>query len=225
MMRTPGVKCGVRRELNPMGNGNILKLHLKALTKAFGPRIICREAEIALATGESLAIVGPNGSGKSTIVKMIAGLMRPDEGTIAHRLGDKVAPQAEWHRHIGLVSPELSLYEELSGLENLEFGNRVGGWGKTSAECESVLDEVGLGGRGGDLVATYSSGMKQRLKYAAAFLKDPALLLLDEPTANLDEEGTALIWRAVEKRNVALVIATNIPGEAERAQSRFVAGQ
>jgi heme exporter protein A len=201
------------------------RLNGARLSKAFGRRIICREAEIALVTGESLAIVGPNGSGKSTIVKMIAGLMRPDSGTITHRLRDKDIPPAEWHRHIGLVSPELSLYEELSGLENLEFSNRVGGWGKAAADCEAVLGEVGLGGRGGDLVATYSSGMKQRLKYAAAFLKNPALLLLDEPTANLDEEGTALIWSAVDKRTVALVIATNIPEEAERAQSRFVAGK
>jgi len=200
-------------------------LGIEGLSKAFGKRVICRGAEIRLATGESLAVVGPNGSGKSTLVRMIAGLLRPDSGTISHSFGSEVLKRETWHQHIGLVSPELALYEELSGFENLDFGNRVGGWGKTSEEYAAVLEEVGLGGRGGDLVSTYSSGMKQRLKYAAAFLKNPALLLLDEPTANLDEDGVKRVWASLARRQLALIIATNEPQEAERAQSRFVVGQ
>ena len=200
-------------------------LRIEGLAKAFGKRVICREATIRLATGESLAVVGPNGSGKSTLVRMIAGLLRPDGGTITHSIGSEIVRREIWHRHIGLVSPELALYEELTGFENLDFGNRVGGWGKTSEEYAAVLEEVGLGGRGGDLVSTYSSGMKQRLKYAAAFLKNPALLLLDEPTANLDEGGVARVWASLARRQLALIIATNEPQEAERAQSRFVAGR
>ena len=200
-------------------------LTIEGLSKAFGKRVICREAGIRLATGESLAVVGPNGSGKSTVVRMIAGLLRPDTGTITHSLGPDVVKRELWHRHIGLVSPELALYEELTGLENLDFGNRVGAWGKATEEYTAVLEEVGLGGRGGDLVSTYSSGMKQRLKYAAAFLKDPALLLLDEPTANLDEDGIARVWASLARRQLALIIATNEPQEAERAQSRFVVGR
>jgi len=199
-------------------------LIVEGLNKAFGRRIICREANLTLETGHSLAVVGPNGSGKSTMVRMMAGLTRSDSGTIAHAFGHDTIEQAQWHRHISLVSPELALYEELSGLENLEFANRVGGWGKSPADYKSVLDEVGLAGRGQDIVGTYSSGMKQRLKYAAAFLKDPALLLLDEPTANLDEDGGARVWAALERRSVALVIATNEPEEAERGESRFTVG-
>jgi heme exporter protein A len=195
------------------------------ISKAFGKRVICREANIQLGTGESLAVVGPNGSGKSTLVKIIAGLMRADSGTITHTIGDKAVAPREWYRHIGLVSPELALYEELTGFENLDFANCVGGWGKSADDYAAVLDEVGLEGRGGDLVATYSSGMKQRLKYAAAFLKEPLLLLLDEPTANLDEDGVARVWASLARRQLALIIATNEPQEAERAQSRFVAGQ
>jgi heme exporter protein A len=195
------------------------------LSKAFGKRIICKDANIQLGTGASLAVVGPNGSGKSTLVKIVAGLMRADSGTITYTLGDSTVEPREWHQHLGLVSPELALYEELTGSENLEFADRVGGWGKSPDDYAAVLDEVGLGGRGKDMVSTYSSGMKQRLKYAAAFLKDPALLLLDEPTANLDEEGVARVWASLERRTVALIIATNEPREAERAQSRFVVGQ
>jgi heme exporter protein A len=200
-------------------------LTIDGLTKAFGKRIICREASLTLGTGHSLAVVGPNGSGKSTMVRMIAGLTRADSGTITHAFADDAVEQGLWHRHISLVSPELALYEELSGFENLEFANRVGGWGKSHDDYRAVLDEVGLVGRGDDIVGTYSSGMKQRLKYAAAFLKDPALLLLDEPTANLDEDGGARVWAALERRSVALVIATNEPEEAERGESRFTVGE
>ncbi|MBI5866872.1 MAG: ABC transporter ATP-binding protein [candidate division Zixibacteria bacterium] len=200
-------------------------LQIEGLSKSFGKRVICRGADLRLATSESLAVVGPNGSGKSTLVKIIAGLMRPDAGAITHSFDSTEVERAVWHRHIGLVSPELALYEELSGSENLDFGNRVGGWGKSAADYTAVLDEVGLGGRGHDLVSTYSSGMKQRLKYAAAFLKDPALLILDEPTANLDEDGVARVWSSLARRTLALIIATNEPSEAERAQSRFVVGR
>ncbi len=199
-------------------------LHLSDLNKSFGRRIICREATLTLATGQSLAIVGPNGSGKSTMVRMIAGLTRADSGEIKHEFDNVEVAPGEWHRHISLVSPELALYEELSGVENLTFGNRVGGWGKSPEEYTALLDEVGLAGRGNDIVGTYSSGMKQRLKYAVAFLKDPALLLLDEPTANLDEDGIARVWASLERRNVALIIATNEPEEAERGESRFTVG-
>ncbi|GAB4325541.1 MAG: heme ABC exporter ATP-binding protein CcmA [Candidatus Zixiibacteriota bacterium] len=199
-------------------------LRLSDLNKSFGRRVICRGASLTLETGQSLAIVGPNGSGKSTMVRMIAGLTRADSGTITHRFDHHDVAPGDWHRHIGLVSPELALYEELSGFENLDFGNRVGGWGKPADQYSALLDEVGLGGRGRDIVGTYSSGMKQRLKYAVAFLKDPALLLLDEPTANLDEDGAARVWASIEKRNLALVIATNEPEEAERGERRFIVG-
>lgn len=200
-------------------------LTISGLRKAFGRRVICDGGNLTLETGQAVAIVGPNGSGKSTMVRMIAGLTRPDAGKIVHTVdGTEIAP-AEWHNHIGLVSPELALYEELSGFENLEFANHVGGWGKSRATYETMLDEVGLAGRGHDIVGAYSSGMKQRLKYAVALLKEPAILMLDEPTANLDVDGTARVWAALEHRRVALIIATNEPEEAERAQSRFVVGE
>lgn len=195
------------------------------LSKAFGQRVICRDAEFGLRSGESLAITGPNGSGKSTIVRMLAGLSRPDAGTITYACDAHPLTREEWSRVIGLVSPELALYEELTGRENLDFGNRVGFWGKADADYEAALDEVGLGGRGDDLVSAYSSGMRQRLKYAAAFLKNPLVLFLDEPSANLDEDGIARVWAAVGRRNLALVIATNEPEEAARAGSQIVAGR
>lgn len=199
-------------------------LEVTNLSKSFGRRVICRKATFALSAGESLAIIGPNGSGKSTLVRMIAGLLRPDSGTIRHHRNGVVAKPEDWHRHVGMVSPELALYEELTALENMEFASQAGGWGRSTADCIDLLNELGLHGRGHDLVGAYSSGMKQRLKFATAFLKDPLILLLDEPTANLDEDGRERIWRSLADRNPALIIATNDPSEAARAQRRFRAG-
>ncbi|MEW5700708.1 MAG: ABC transporter ATP-binding protein [Candidatus Zixiibacteriota bacterium] len=205
-------------------SGGRFALDLGHLSKSFGRRVICRDVTIELATGGSLAIVGPNGSGKSTMVKMIAGLTRPDAGTVHHRIDGQPVNSREWHRHTSLVSPELALYEELTALENLDFANRVGKWRRQRSDLIDTLDEFGLGGRGDDRVATYSSGMKQRLKLAAALLKQPLLLLLDEPTTTLDVDGSERVWAALARRQTALVIATNDPDEAQRAQERLVMG-
>ncbi|HUU45469.1 MAG TPA: ABC transporter ATP-binding protein [Acidobacteriota bacterium] len=199
-------------------------LEISSLSKAFGRRVICRDATLILAAGESLAVVGPNGSGKSTFIKMLAGLLRPDAGTIHQRVSGAVVKPEEWYRHVGLVSPELALYEELTAIENLRFASTVGGWGKGSADFEALLDEFGLSGRGDDRVGAYSSGMKQRLKFVAALLKDPSLLLLDEPTSNLDEEGCERVWRALARRTTTLVLATNVPAEADRIARKFLMG-
>lgn len=199
-------------------------LRVEKVSKSFGRRIICRAVELELAAGESIAVVGPNGSGKSTFVKMLAGLVRPDRGRVSHhREGREIKPE-HWHRHLGMVSPELALYEELSGYENLAFAAAVLGLHADRAHFDALLEEVGLSGRGADLVGTYSSGMKHRLKFAAAFLKEPALLLLDEPTVMLDEDGAARVWAALARRRAAVVIATNDPDEARRAQRQVTMG-
>jgi len=194
------------------------------VSKSFGPHLICRNITCELAIGQSLAVIGPNGSGKSTMVKMIAGLVRPDSGRIRHLLdGFPIKPEY-WHRHVGLVSPELALYEELTARENLAFANQVGGWERSRRDFDDLLAEFGLKGRGDDRVSTYSSGMKQRLKLAAALLKEPRLLLLDEPTITLDVDGTARVWAALARRQTALIIATNDPEEAGRAEARLAMG-
>jgi heme exporter protein A len=207
------------------GSNNInFRLEAREVSKAFGRRIICRDIRVTVSSGESLAVVGPNGSGKSTFVKMLAGLIRPDSGTIQYRAGDQTFKPEEWHQHLSMVSPELALYEELTGYENLEFAGEVLGLGRGRSDLDELLDEIGLHGRGADFVAAYSSGMKQRLKFALAFLKEPQVLLLDEPTVTLDDDGVARVWSALAKRRLALVIATNDSNEAARAQRRIVMG-
>jgi heme exporter protein A len=205
-------------------NGPRFSLAIDRLSKSFGPRLICRDVTCELTTGQSLAVIGPNGSGKSTMVKMIAGLVRPDSGRIRHLLDGLPIKPEYWHRHVGLVSPELALYEELTARENLAFANQAGGWGRCSRDFDDLLAEFGLNGRGDDRVSTYSSGMKQRLKLAAALLKEPRLLLLDEPTITLDVDGTTRVWAALTRRQTTLIIATNNPEEAGRAEARLAMG-
>jgi heme exporter protein A len=168
-----------------------------------------------VAEGRSLAITGPNGSGKSTLVRVLCGLARPTSGTVTVRLdGMKLLP-ADCRAEIGLVAPDMALYHELTALENLSFFAKVRGLAIGTAQLRALLGRVGLGDRGDDLVGLYSSGMRQRLKYAQALLHRPRLLFLDEPTAYLDEAGSAMVSEVIaeQRRHGILVLATNEPGE------------
>ena len=109
------------------------------------------------------------------------------------------------------------LYDELTAFENLSFFAGVAGLHFSRSELSIKLDTVGLDGRGDDLVGSYSSGMKQRLKYCLALLRNPSLLLLDEPTANLDNLGKKLVDSIIKSQNGIVVIATNESSELEYA--------
>jgi heme exporter protein A len=160
-------------------------------------------------------VTGPNGSGKSTLVRVLCGLARPTAGEVSVNVDGAKAAPADCRADIGVVAPDLAMYHELTALENLAFFASVRGLSLAGGALEDLLDRVGLAGRGADLVGSYSSGMRQRLKYAQALIHQPRLLFLDEPTANLDERGRALVADIVaeQKRHGLLVIATNEPQE------------
>jgi heme exporter protein A len=192
-----------------------LRLELTDVSASYGARRVLAGVTLSLRGGETLVVAGPNGSGKSTLLRLLCGLQRPTGGDVRYQLGAaRYRPgQAPWL--VGWVAPDLQLYRELTALENLEFFARVRGLRRTAAELEALLEAVGLGGRGGDLLAAYSSGMAQRLRYAYALLHAPPVLLLDEPTATLDERGAALVERVVaqQRERGIVVIATNDPRE------------
>ena len=110
-----------------------------------------------------------------------------------------------------MISPYLNLYDQLTAEENLKFFSTVSGLNITGKEIEALLVRVGLGGRGMDYVGGYSSGMKQRLKYATALLKNPGFLFLDEPTSNLDDDGKQIVFDIIKeyKPQSIVIIATN----------------
>jgi heme exporter protein A len=195
-------------------NGD-LRIELNDLVAGYGARRVLAGLTLTLRGGETLVVVGANGSGKSTLLRLFCGLQRPTAGTITYISGQRRAQPEQARDLVGWVAPDLQLYRELTALENLEFFAQVRGLRRTRAELEALLEEVGLGRRGDDLLAAYSSGMAQRLRYAYALLHHPAVLLLDEPTVTLDERGAALVEQVVaaQRERGITVIATNDPRE------------
>lgn len=185
------------------------------LSKRFGTRRVLDEVSFTLAVGDSLAVVGKNGSGKTTLLKILAGLATPTRGTVTFSNEKKKLDRAEIRNRLSYVGPELTLYDSLTAAENLTFFAAMRGVSLEKDRVDSILSELQLGGRGGDFYGAYSSGMKQRLKYAVALLNDPVYLLLDEPTANLDYEGKAVVAGIIarQKKNGILIVATNEAGE------------
>jgi heme exporter protein A len=194
-----------------------VNLTVAGIAKSFNRRAIFRDISFSLEGGDSLAITGRNGSGKSTLVKILCGVLTPSAGTVQYAIAGKDVPIDAAKDQLGLVSPHLQLYDEFSALENLELLSRIRSNNFPIGERASeFLKLVGLWDRRKDMVRTYSSGMKQRLKYAFALLHRPAVLLLDEPTSNLDAEGVEVVKRVVEaqKSTGILVVATNNEMEA-----------
>jgi heme exporter protein A len=166
---------------------------------------------LTLHHGEVLVVKGPNGSGKSTLLRLLCGLQQPASGQVSyHWQGHDYTPGEARHL-VGWVSPDLTLYRELTACENVHFFAQVRGFDYNSSQTEALLERVGLSGRGEDLVAYYSSGMVQRLRYAYALLHEPPVLLLDEPTVTLDNIGARVVESVIDAQRQAgiTVIATN----------------
>lgn len=185
----------------------------------FGSLLLFRRLSFTLAGGDSLAVTGANGAGKSTLLRILAGVLTPKAGRVTLTV-DGTDVDAEAHpRRVGLVAPYLGLYETLTARENLAFLAQARRLAEAEPRIDAVLDRVGLTDRADDPVSAYSSGMQQRVKYAAALLGDPPLLLLDEPAANLDPAGREMVASVVERqreRGRMVVVATNRADEAAR---------
>ena len=201
----------------------MIELRADGLGKRFGARIVFRDLTLRAVGGSTVAVTGPNGSGKSTLVRILAGVLRPTRGTVALTVdGTEVAPRDRPFR-TGLVAPYLNLYDRFSPRENLSFIARARRLPGADRAVESALDQVGLAARMDDLVATFSSGMKQRVRLAAAVLCGPDVLLLDEPGSNLDDAGRAVVDRIVASSVEAgrvVIVATNDAAEAARCREQ-----
>ena len=191
------------------------------VAKRFGARKVFSKISFELHTGDSIAIVGSNGSGKSTLLKIILSLLVPSKGTVEYKNENTVLDDDNFRSYISFVSPYLNLYDHLTAEENLIFLSTVAGFTVTGKEINYLLEKVGLEGRGMDEVLGYSSGMKQRLKYAVALLKKPEFLFLDEPTSNLDDDGKKIVFDIIEeyRNNSIILIATNEKEEYDLAKN------
>ncbi len=166
-------------------------LRLDGLTRNYGEREALSDVSLSLETGRTLVVFGPNGAGKTTLLRVLATLLRPHSGDV-EVLGCSL-PEDAWavRGRIGLLGHEPLLYRELTARENLCFHARL--HGVERARVQELLDAIGMKDRAEEPLRTLSRGMVQRVAVARAVLHDPALLLLDEPYANLDPAAIGLV--------------------------------
>jgi len=199
-------------------------LRLVQLRKSFGKLVAVDSLTLQIERGEVFGLLGPNGAGKSTTIGMAVGLIHPDSGTVnLDGLGAPTKPAVR--RHLGVAPQSLALYDDLTGRENLQFFASLYSLSPRDKRerVEKVLGMVGLSARKGDRVKTYSGGMKRRLNLAVALIHDPPILLLDEPTANVDPHSRNNILDLVRELAGAgrtIIYTTHYMEEAARLCSR-----
>jgi ABC-type multidrug transport system ATPase subunit len=182
-------------------------LQFHGVVRAFGRVPVLAGVGGRVGAGEVLRVTGTNGSGKSTLLRCLAGLLRPQAGTIRLREAGRELDAAERRRRVGFVAPDLAFYEPLTAEENLAFFSRLRG--VPAGRGEALLASLGVPPR--RPAGALSSGMRQRLRWAFALLGEPRLLLLDEPFQNLDAAGEAAVRALLDghlERGGMAVVAT-----------------
>jgi len=198
-----------------------LSIEIKAekLAKSFIRRnYIFQDIDFRLSSGEILGITGDNGSGKSTLVKIIAGVSKPTVGELTFSVDGKVLKPEEYYLHYGLVAPYLNIYEEFTPLELMEIICRFRYIEFSEKTALELLVRFNLSDFRNSPIRAFSSGMKQRMKFIIALMHPSKLLLLDEPSSNLDENGTNIVKELIRdfaKGGGAVILATN--DEREKA--------
>jgi len=176
----------------------IPRIEVRNLTKYYGRSTALRDLNLNISAGECVAVFGRNGAGKTTFLRILAGLTRPSSGSFKISFPDGKTPRFA-RGAVGYLSHSMSLYPDLTALENLRFFVRLM---NTSADDDALIgcmEAVGLGGREFEPVRNYSRGMMQRLAIARSFLHNPAILLLDEPFTGLDQVGLEVLENYIRR--------------------------
>jgi ABC-2 type transport system ATP-binding protein len=202
-------------------------LEVEALKKSYGNLVAVDGVSLQAGVGEIVGLLGPNGAGKTTTVSMIAGLVRPDSGSVRIEGRPLTGDTDPIKRRIGLVPQDLALFDELTAQSNLQLFAAL--YDLEGAAAKRALGEalelVGLADRAHERVKNYSGGMKRRLNLAAALLHDPQILLLDEPTVGVDPQSRNAIFDNLEvlkQRGKTLLYTTHYMEEAERLCDRVI---
>ena len=164
---------------------------VNALGRRFGARWVLRGVSLEVRGGEVVGLLGPNGSGKSTVLRIVATLLKPSAGTASVNGLDVKRDSSGVRGQVGYLAHTPGLYDDLTARENLLFAADMLGLPRSSAD--GILERVGLGHVAGDRVRGFSAGMQRRLAFARLTLRNPKVLLLDEPYANLDADGVELM--------------------------------
>lgn len=167
------------------------------LCKAFNGRMVLNDVSLHVEGGRALGIQGPNGTGKSTLVRILAGILRADAGSVALTWNGLIVPRERIPMHIGFVAPYLQMYDEFTPIELLRFHQRLSGSPVDDVRNDECFDLVGLGHRRDAIVRELSSGQRQRVALALAIVLNPVALILDEPGVTLDADGRSVVERVV----------------------------
>jgi ABC-2 type transport system ATP-binding protein len=193
---------------------SVPRVRARGIVKRYGSRDALRGVSFEAGVGEQVAIIGPNGAGKTTLLSILAGIAKPDGGTVDAPNGD-----------VGWVPQQAALYRRLTVEENLLLFARLEGDANPRASAEEMLELTGLRERREEIVARLSGGNQQRINIAIGLLSRPGVLLLDEPSVGLDPRQRARLWEFVSglvDRGTTVIFSTHDIQEAERYGGRLL---
>jgi ABC-type multidrug transport system ATPase subunit len=187
-----------------------MKIILENIGRRFNRDWIFRGIDYTFVSGKIYAILGPNGSGKSTLLQVLNGSLSPSSGKINYFFEDKPVEIEGVYKHLSLAAPYLELIEEFSLSEMVDFHFKFKSY-KSGIDKNELIELLAMPGSKNKLIKYFSSGMKQRLKLALAFCSDTPMLMLDEPTSNLDTQGVDWYLSLVQKfaQNRLTIICSN----------------
>jgi len=195
---------------------------LETVTKSYSKKIVLSNINLTIHKGEIYGLIGPSGAGKTTLIKLIVGMEKAEEG-IVHVLG-KPIPNLDVLQEIGYMSQSDALYTELTGEENLKFFASLFRMNKEEQKrrISYVSELVNLTGELKKKVSAYSGGMKRRLSLGIALIQNPELLVLDEPTVGIDPELRLSIWKELyrlkEIEGKTIIVTTHVMDEAAKCE-------
>jgi ABC-2 type transport system ATP-binding protein len=202
-------------------------IRTRGLTKMYGDLVAVDHLDLEVQGGEIFGLLGQNGAGKTTTILMLLGLTEPTEGQ-ARVVGlDPARRPLEVKRRVGYLPDAVGFYGDLSGRQNLRYTASLNRIPRDEAEStiDEVLEQVGLSSRANDLTETYSRGMLQRLGIADALVKDPDVLILDEPTTAIDPLGVTeildLLRSLVRDRNMAILLSSHLLNQVQHVCDRI----
>lgn len=204
----------------------IYLIEAEGLTKRYGELKAVDNLTLKIKKGEIFGFLGPNGAGKTTTILMFLGLTEPTEGKVRVCGFDPVKDPINVKRRIGYLPEHLGFYEDMTARQNLMFVCRLNGIKEKDSlwKIEKVLEEVELSDVADKKVATYSKGMRQRLGIAEVLLKDPELVLLDEPTIGLDPESTAHMLEMIKSlskdKGITVFLSSHLLDQVQRISDR-----